>query len=52
MKMRIIFNAAVLFLLICLGILFVAAAKTYNAIHIPLGDDDAALICAVADLHA
>jgi hypothetical protein len=48
MAIRIVFRAAVLFLLVSLGILFVAAAKTFNAVDGSTGDDDTASIPTVS----
>ena len=47
-----VIRVAILFLLLCLGMLFVAAAKTYNAIDGPVTDDDAARLCLSSDFRA
>jgi archaellum component FlaF (FlaF/FlaG flagellin family) len=40
-----VFRVAILLLLVCLGMLFVAAAKTYNAIDGSATDDGEARLC-------
>jgi hypothetical protein len=47
-----ILRVAILFLLICLGMLFVAAAKTYDAVDSSATDDDEACLYFSTDSRA
>ena len=45
-----VFRVAILFLLLFLGVLLVAAAKTHDAIDGPATTDDEACLCLSSDL--
>ncbi len=47
-----VFRVAILLLLGCLGMLFVAAAKTYDAVDGSATDDDVARLCFNSDFRA
>jgi len=47
-----VIRVAILFLLLCLGMLFVAATKTYDAVHGSATDDDEARLCFSSDSRA
>jgi hypothetical protein len=46
-----IFRVAILLMLLCLGMLFVAAAKTYDAVDGSATDDDSACVGVISDFH-
>jgi hypothetical protein len=52
MSAQTVFRVAILFLLLCLGVLFVAAAKTYDAVDGSATDDDEACLCFTSDVRA
>jgi hypothetical protein len=52
MSARTVFRIAILLTLICLGVLLVAAAKTYDAVDGSVTDDDAACLSLRSDFRA
>ena len=52
MRIRIVFRVAVLLMLLCLGMLLVAAVKTHDAIDGSVTDDDQAQLVLSPDSRA